>query len=313
MCRSWIAQTPGQVREVNVSDPSPDRCRAGQPWSVNAQGIAQQVPGFRRRWRGTTSRLTAGSIQLRAMGLKTIAAPASTTPSWSNGGVARHVQERAANVEVVVTAAQEEQRGRGVDHDPDRRMTSITSLPATGLRIGEAVDCFQRDGAGGDEQENRVEQSGEDRGTAQAVGAAAGGRAAREHRGAPGDGEAEHVAEIVSGIRDQRHGMADHARRGAHDDEAKIQHDTHRERRAEIGGGVGVAVVIVRVGRGCACGRSRRSGFLYPPLEGGSKFASVAKRISGRGQGHRHLSMTPSRKMPCIFRPSLKGRVWERR
>src|SRR5579862_106063 len=55
--------------------------------------------------------------------------------------------------------------------------------------------------------------------------------------------------------------------------------------------------------------RCEQSSKINPPLEGGSKFASVARQISGRGMTQ---APNPPRKMLRIFRPSLKGRVVKR-
>ena len=129
---------------------------------------------------------------------------------------------------------------RGDDHDGSSR---------DGGGVGEAKDRLPRDRPDGQEQEDRVEQGGEDRRAAQAVSEAGGRRAPDEDAREPGRREAEHVAEIVPGVGEQR----DRAGREAIDrldrDEGQVQRDADGEGGAEVGRpvrvGVGMVVAVV--------------------------------------------------------------------
>ena len=70
----------------------------------------------------------------------------------------------------------------------------------------------------------------------------------------PGDDEAEHVGEVVAGVGDKRHRVAEIAEQRLCHDERRVERDADRERRAETRRRVSVATgsvavtVIVRLG-----------------------------------------------------------------
>ena len=70
-------------------------------------------------------------------------------------------------------------------------------------RCVEAPDRFPGKGAREGDQQHRVGEGGEQGGAAPAVGVAIGRHPAGQHRGAPGQPEAQHVAEVVQRVRQQ--------------------------------------------------------------------------------------------------------------
>ena len=118
-------------------------------------------------------------------------------------GVAEHVEEGAADVEIVRAAAHEAERGAEVDDDTDGRHDRHDA--ARDRRgMAESVHRLDDDRADGDEQDARVGDRREDGEAAHAVGAARRRAAPREHGAGPGEDEREHVAEVVAGVGDQR-------------------------------------------------------------------------------------------------------------
>src|SRR4029078_6103820 len=95
-------------------------------------------------------------------------------------------------------------------------------------------------------QEAGVEERWEDGARAQAVGEALGGPAPREQSRAPGDGEAEHVAQVMAGIREQRHGTGPEAVGGLDGDEGEVEGDADDEGTARaLRRGVGMPVIVM--------------------------------------------------------------------
>ena len=148
--------------------------------------------------------------------------------------VGRHVQERAAHVDVALAPAGEQQRGGAVDDDADPG-DDDHDQPGTGCGIEQPVDRLDQDRARGDQQQPGVGQRGEHRAGLVAVGEARVGRPRGHHRGAPGDQQAEHVRQVVPGVGEQRHRARQQAERRLDQHEGRIEHDADGERVAEIG------------------------------------------------------------------------------
>ena len=100
-------------------------------------------------------------------------------------------------------------------------------------------------------KKDRVEQGGKDRRAAHPVSEALGRRTPGEDAREPGDAKSKDVAEIVSGVGQQRHGIAHQAVERFDDDEAEIERDADRESFAEarrrMGVRVAMIVMVVRV------------------------------------------------------------------
>ena len=168
-------------------------------------------------------------------------------------GVAEHVNERAADVEIILAAGHEPQRGADVDGDADQR-DGHDDPGADGRRIAQAVDCLERDRADGDEQNRRVGQRGEDREAPQSVRTPRGRAGLGQQRARPGQHEPEHVAEIVSGIGCERQRVRANSKHDLGDDEREVEADADREgvvvaRRAMVMAVVGVRMPMCDVRR----------------------------------------------------------------
>src|SRR6185437_1334977 len=113
--------------------------------------------------------------------------------------------------------------------------------------LAEAAARLHRDCADGDEEDDGVRQGGEDRALTVAVGPLLRRLAAGEPGGAPGEGEAEHVAEIVPGIGEQRHRARQNAEGRLDRDEAEIEGDSEAIGRLEAPRRVPWRVMRVRM------------------------------------------------------------------
>ena len=125
--------------------------------------------------------------------------------------------------------------------------TTITVLAATGCGSRKRPIASQLSPPTITSRKDRIEQRGEDRRAAEAVGEALRRRAPGQDRGRPGDAEAEHVAHVVAGVGQQRHGMADEAADDLQHHEAGIEGDPDGEGPAEACRRVIVAVAAVRM------------------------------------------------------------------
>jgi hypothetical protein len=114
-----------------------------------------------------------------------------------------HMDKGAFDVEVACSARSEKQRRPAVDHDPDRRDPDHDPTRDRN-RIGKAQHRLPGDAAGDHQQNDGVGECGEDRARAQPIGEPAARLALAQHCRAPGQGEAEHVTEVVPGIGEQR-------------------------------------------------------------------------------------------------------------
>ena len=161
-----------------------------------------------------------------------------------NRRVACHVQKRAADIEVAVAPAQEKYRRARIDDDADGG-DDHHQFPGDRLRFEEALDRAQRNRARRHQQEHGVEQRRENGCAAQAIGEALRGCAFHQHARHPRHDEAEHVAEIVPGVRDQRHRMADDAECHTDDHKKNVQRDADAERESEIGRRMAVAMTVM--------------------------------------------------------------------
>ena len=94
---------------------------------------------------------------------------------------------------------------------------------ATGHRFGmkQSQDRLPGDRTHRDKQEHGVEQRGEDRRTAQAVGIAGRRRPLDQNAGDPGNDQAQHIGEVVTRVRQQRYGVRKHAEHELHRNECR--------------------------------------------------------------------------------------------
>jgi len=103
--------------------------------------------------------LTAGSIHCQLVAM--IAKPAKTTPA-DTPGIGRHVQKRAADIQIALAAAHEHECGGRIDDDAN---TGDDDHRRRGdrARLEEAAEGLQRDRPNRDEKKDGIEQRREDR------------------------------------------------------------------------------------------------------------------------------------------------------
>src|SRR5215469_11777826 len=98
-----------------------------------------------------------------------------------------------------MAASQEEESRAAIDEDADGG-DGDDGEAGRGLRLAESPHRLGGDAAGDDEEGHRVRESSKDRTAPPTIGIAPTWPAPAEQHGEPGDGEPQHVAEIVPGI-----------------------------------------------------------------------------------------------------------------
>ena len=123
---------------------------------------------------------------------------------------------------------------RAIDDNADAR-DNDHRVGRDGFRFTEALNRLPGKGAYGDEQKNGVEERCEDGRGAQAIGEALRGRSSYENAGDPRDHEAQHVAEIVSGVGKKSDRIAERAVDGFDNDKAGVESNANRKSHPEAG------------------------------------------------------------------------------
>jgi len=113
-------------------------------------------------------------------------------------GVAEHVQEDAADVDVAGELPEE--CGDEAVHDDAGGGDRHHEVRLDGDGSGEAVDGFDGDPDGEHHERERVDEAGEDAGTLVAEGALVGGGARLEVDGDEAEGQGEEVGDVVAGF-----------------------------------------------------------------------------------------------------------------
>ena len=113
-------------------------------------------------------------------------------------GVAEHVQEDAADIDVAGEAPEE--GGHGAVHQDSGGGDVHHQARLNGDRDGEAVDGFDGNPGGEDDEGSGVDEGCEDSGALVAEGLLLGGRARLEVNGYEGKDDSEEVAEVVAGL-----------------------------------------------------------------------------------------------------------------
>ena len=160
--------------------------------------------------------------------------------------VGRQVQEGAAHVQVAVPPAHEQQRRAAVHQDAGCRNPHHRRR-ADRRGAGEAPQRLHRDGAAAQQQDDGVGQRRQDAAAAPAVGAPRGRGAPGQRGGAPGDQQAQHVAQVVHGIGQQRDRVRRHAIENLQHDERGVGGGADGERPAERGRRMGVPTMAAAV------------------------------------------------------------------
>jgi hypothetical protein len=137
----------------------------------------------------------------------------------------------------------EQRSGNAVDEcsakgDPNDR-SGIDSL-----RRLQTQDRLPEHAARRHEQKGRIGERSENGQPTVAVGTAFGRFSLRQHRGGACQEQAENVAEIVTGVGEESHGVRKDSKDGFDDDERKIKKDADAKRARRVGVG---SVMDVRV------------------------------------------------------------------
>jgi hypothetical protein len=154
------------------------------------------------------------------------------------------VHERALDVDVMLAAAHEEQRGAQVDEDADAGHHHHREALRRLGRV-QAAEGFPGERAHRHQQKQCVGKRGQDRRALPAVGVARAGPHAAGERTAPGKHQAGHVAEVVAGVGQQRQRVDLPAIKRLDGNEPDVQRDADRERAVEAGRRVVVGVAVV--------------------------------------------------------------------
>ena len=134
-------------------------------------------------------------------------------------GVAEHVEEDAADVDVAGELP--EKGGDGAIHQDSGGGDIHHDACVDGDRRVEAVDGRESDPGGEDDEGERVDEGGEDSGALVAEGFLVGGGAALEVDGDEGEGDGEHIRNVVARFGDEGEGVCADAEIKCRDDVAE--------------------------------------------------------------------------------------------
>ena len=163
-------------------------------------------------------------------------------------GVAEHVEEDAADVDVAGELPEES--GDGAVHDDAGGGDHHHEARLDGDGLGEAVDGGDGDPAGEDHEGEGVDEGGEDAGALVAEGVAVRGGAGLEVDGDEAEGEGEEVRDVVAGLGDEREGVGAEAEEEGRDDVEQREHERELEDALHVGvrgGRSGVDVHFISV------------------------------------------------------------------
>ena len=203
--------------------------RGGHRVHRGVEGVVQQAEGADRDHRADQQR----GRRIQPGPAEPEHADAGEHGAQRDGRVGHQVQEGAAAVEVLVMAAAHEPRGAEVDRDADRGDHDHWQRRDLRRRV-EAAHRFPGERAGEADQQQGVGQRREQGGATPAVGMALGRQAPREHGGAPGQAEPEHVTEVVQRIGQQRQRVGGEAIAGLEHGVGEVDQGRDRERPRRV-------------------------------------------------------------------------------
>ncbi len=155
-------------------------------------------------------------------------------------GVAEHVQEDAADVDVAGELP--EQGGDEAVHDDAGGGDRHHEVGLDGDGSSEAVDGFDGDPYGERHERERVNESGENTGTLVAEGALVGGGARLEVDGDEAEGQGEEVGDVVAGFGDERERVSAEAEEERREDIEEREGERKLEDSLHGAAGLGVDV-----------------------------------------------------------------------
>jgi hypothetical protein len=166
--------------------------------------------------------------------------------SGRDGGVRRHMQKSAADIEIAFATRHEHQRSRGIDCDTEKRNPDEGSRRDFG-GIVEAPQSFPCDRTHRDKKKDCIKQRRQNRRAAESVSFSLCWQTLGHRAGTPSEQEAEHVGEVVTRVCNQRQRMAHNAEDRLKDDIAGVQGNAHCKCSIETRGPVRMAGVDMRV------------------------------------------------------------------
>ena len=143
------------------------------------------------------------------------------------------MKERAFDVEIAFSPGEKHYRRHAVDHDPNGS-DDHHRFSADLAGIGEAPESLPSDAADSNEQQNCVREGSENGRAAKPVRSSRGRWRLTEIVSPPGEQQPEHIAEVVSRVREQRERMRRDPKNNLRDDERDIERGANRECHSEI-------------------------------------------------------------------------------
>ena len=143
------------------------------------------------------------------------------------------MKKGAANVEVLFPAGDEEERAGAVNDDAERGDPNYGS-PLHAWRIMKSLNGFPDNGADSDEQQQGIEESRQDGSPPPSVGPARTRSFLRQFRGGPSHHEAEHISEVMAGIRQEGERVREKAEGDLEGNEAGIEENPYQKRPTKI-------------------------------------------------------------------------------
>ena len=140
----------------------------------------------------------------------------------------KHVQESAVDIEVGLAVLHQQPGGQSVDDD------TCTGCPSDGFarhvcRIAQAIDAFNHNSPYSHQQDDGIQQRNQDSGFLVTIGEVQTGRMSGQTKCNEGQHQAEHVAQIVSGIGKQTQRIINKADNSLDKNEQQIQRYTDNE------------------------------------------------------------------------------------
>lgn len=153
------------------------------------------------------------------------------------------MKECAPEVEIMLSASQEEHGRRAVDDDTEGSYDG-DRVGGDWLRVGQALYRFPSDSAYGYKKKHGIEEGGEDRGAAESIAPPSGRWPLAESDRPPRKEECGDVAEVMAGIGEKGHRTRtdpeDHL---THHIEG-VQSNADAKRLAKIGGRMAMPVMV---------------------------------------------------------------------
>ncbi len=158
--------------------------------------------------------------------------------------IRQHMEERALTIYIMIVMSPMEQlRRQAIDQHPHQRDNNHR-LPRHWLRMQGPLNRFESEECRHAEQQTGIQQRGKDRGFAESIGVADAGTTTGQPDCAPGDQEAQDIAEIVARIGEEGEGIAQDAEGRLGDDEGEVEDETDFEGAIGRWGVVGMGVIM---------------------------------------------------------------------